>query len=180
MSKYSDFKEWVDGVNALSDEERSALIKSTMLLPEFGGDEAITDQDESTRTPKFLEDAVLAIMYADHITAKMQAEIDALKAALADAELRECKQLALYSKAEATIGAALINIENDDDAECWLGNFMENTETPWHLYDDPEKFYRLYAMEFPLTVAQHRENVKQLNAVFDADMARLEGANDAN
>ena len=100
------------------------------------------------------------------------AEIERLKKALADAELRECKQLALYSKAEATIGAALIDIKNADNVECWLGGFMENTETPWHLYDDAAKFYELYAMDFPLTVAEHQANVKKLNAVFDADMAR--------
>jgi hypothetical protein len=102
MSKYSDFKDWVDGVNALSDEERLALIKSSMLLPEFGGDEAITDQDESTRTPRFLEDAVAAIMYADHVTAKMQAEIDARQAAF-EAQADTVGRLlhALHSTTEA-------------------------------------------------------------------------------
>jgi hypothetical protein len=101
-------------------------------------------------------------------------QIDALKAKLAAAELRECQQLALYSKAEATIGAALIDIKNHDNVECWLHGFIENTTTPWHLYDDAEVFHSRYAMEWPLSVAQHQENVKKLDAVFESDIARLE------
>lgn len=112
-------------------------------------------------------------------------ENERLKKALADAELRECKLLALYSKAEATIGAALIEFEthgkmNGEYAQEWLGSFMENTETPWHLYDDATKFYELYKMDYPLTVAQHQENVKKLDAVFDADMARMKEQDDEN
>jgi hypothetical protein len=79
MSKYSDFKEWHDAFEAdISDVSVVQAVKQLGLDSEG----EIRSEVESGKID--IEDvlsAVTSILYADHVTAKMQAEIDALRAA---------------------------------------------------------------------------------------------------
>lgn len=79
MSKYSDFKEWLDAFEAdISDVAVAQVVKQLGLASEG----EIRAEVESGKID--IEDvlsAVTSILYADHVTTKMQAEIDALKAA---------------------------------------------------------------------------------------------------
>jgi hypothetical protein len=166
-----DFREFQGGFNGLDKNGRD-------WRPRF----YVRDLSEVMPTHYFEVQAIERLQ-AENAMLRTAAIADAariaeLESELAAADLRECKNLALYSKAEATIGAGLIDIGQPEKVEQRLSGFMQNTETPWHLYDDAQKFYDLYKMGFPLTVAEHLENVKKLNAVFDADMLREEQSHD--
>ena len=63
----------------------------------------LTDQDIQD-AQELLDNTYQEIVDMRGELVEKDAEIEQLKTALADAELRECKELALYSKAEATIG----------------------------------------------------------------------------
>jgi hypothetical protein len=106
--------------------------------------------------------SLISIEDHNQVVAKLEAEKLAL-------ELDQRQWNALFHQLDAVIGAALIDKENWQD---WLESYMDNADTPYHLYTDAEEFHRNYTMQCPLTIDQHKADIARLNAVFAADLAR--------
>lgn len=98
---------------------------------------------------------------------QIKAERDALRVRVAEMDLQQCKDAALYDKLYGAIQGAII----DECVDC-LYNVIEG-EPIYELYASSSDYFKAYHLPYPITVEGHRIEIARINAVFDADVERL-------
>ena len=90
-------------------------------------------------------------------------------------QLHYCQSVSMHTSKVAVLGAIAIELEkgNLETAKDWCFEALDQSDcSEWQLYQDANEFYQSHKLEYPMSVVEHRENVKQHNAVLDADKAK--------
>ena len=87
-------------------------------------------------------------------------------------QLHYCQSVSMHTSKVAVLGAIAIELEKGDleTAKDWCFKVLDLSDcAEWQLYQDANEFYQSHKLEYPMSVVEHRENVRQHNAVVEAD-----------
>ena len=85
-----------------------------------------------------------------------------------------CQLVSMHNN--AVVVAACAAIEQDkDSSHDWLLNMLDQADcAEWQMYSNAQEFYDRNHLPFPLTQAEHRENMEKLKIIEKEDAEKFE------